>query len=502
MVSSKKNILAVVLFSIIVTGLFHKQALGLNLLISEVIFMLWLFFSKQFAFKGSYSIALSLGVMLTSIATVLTHSTFSYILHFIVLFIFIGLLIYPNTKSLVNTIRLSFTNIFNSQILFLRALSNSKLKGRKPSGYIRKASIFILPIIIIIVFTVIYRKSNPIFDNLVGSIVLFIQQKLSFSFDFLDLSAIFTFIVCLFISIFMFIRSSNERLIELDKNATTELIRKPNKNRQSFRTNALKNEYKSGVFLLVALNLILFILNVIDVKWVWFGFEWEGQYLKQFVHEGTYLLILSILISIFLVLYYFRANLNFYKDNKLLRTLSYIWLVQNAILAISVGMRNYWYIDYFSLAYKRIGVIIFLILTIYGLYSVYVKVKQRKSNFYLVKVNLNAFLLVLVISSLFNWDIIIAKYNFSHFDRSFLHLDYMSTLSNKSLPYLDKSLHELKQINLIQKDKFPFDQEYMPPEEYYDIITKRKEIFIKKWESKSILSWNFPEYRAYKKLLE
>jgi hypothetical protein len=63
------------------------------------------------------------------------------------------------------------------------------------------------------------------------------------------------------------------------------------------------NEYKAGIVLLIALNALLLFVNIIDIKWVWIGFEFEGQYLKEFVHKGTYLLILSIIISIGIVLY-------------------------------------------------------------------------------------------------------------------------------------------------------------------------------------------------------
>jgi hypothetical protein len=232
----------------------------------------------------------------------------------------------------------------------------------------------------------------------------------------------------------------------------------------------------------------------------WFNFEWEGQYLKQFVHEGTYLLILSIIISIILVLYYFRGNLNFYRKNKLLKYLSYIWLIQNAILAISVAIRNFWYINYFALAYKRIGVIIFLALTIYGLYTVVVKVWKRKSAFYLFKVNSFALLIVLVVSSVFNWDVIIARYNFKNSDKSFLHLDYMATLSDRALPYLDKSLYDLMVIDQLQKEKFPFEEKFLTPEEYHVIIEDRKKEFKNKWGEKGFLSWNYQEYLAYRKL--
>jgi len=79
-------------------------------------------------------------------------------------------------------------------------------------------------------------------------------------------------------------------------------------------------------------------------------------------------------------------------------------------------------------------------------------------------------------------------------------LDYMSTLSDKTLPILDKPLYNLTVIDELQKEKFPFEQKYMTPVEYNVEIENRKKEFKKKWETKSYLSWNLPEYLAYRKL--
>jgi len=500
--NKRLNASLVILFAILLTALFHKQAFGLNLLIAEVLFFSWLIMSKQFSFKGLYPLIVGIGLMASSLFTVITHSVFSYILNFIVLLVFIGLLIYPQAKSILMALGQAFSNLIYSQKIFFEQVQGTTFKGRNLGSYIWKVRIFIIPVLIIFLFIFIYRNSNPVFDGLVVNAGFFLHENLGFLFRSFDFILALTFLICLGISIFIFIRATNPTLIKIDSESEEVLHRKNLKQRRHFQINALKNEYKAGIFLLLVLNLLLLILNIIDIKWVWFGFEWEGQYLKQFVHEGTYLLILSILISIVLILYFFRRNLNFYPNNEVLKYLGYLWLFQNGILAISVAIRNFWYIHYFALAYKRIGVIIFLILTIYGLYTVFIKVHKKKSFFYLVKNNSFVFLIVLLLSSTINWDSVIAKYNFNNAHDSFLHLDYLSTLSDKSLPYLKKSMTELNELDTIQKEKFPFERDYMSPEEYFRTIEAREEKFIRKWESKSILSWNLPEYLAYKKLKE
>jgi len=359
---------------------------------------------------------------------------------------------------------------------------------------------FIIPLIIIIVFLLLYRFSNPVFDNLLNRFGRFIAEKFNLLFINFDAFVILTFIIGMVISIVLFFRFKDEHIIAYDQKGNDDLTRNKSGKKGKFSFNGLKNEYKAAVFLLIVLNLMILVLNVIDIYWVWFNFDWTGQYLKQFVHEGTYLLLFSIVISIVIVLYFFRGNLNFYSKNKFLKYLSYIWLAQNAILTVSVAIRNFWYIQYFSLAYKRIGVIIFLLLTLYGLYSVLIKVKNQKSAFYLFRTNTYTILIILIISSLFNWDSIIAKYNFRHYEKSFVHLDFLSGLSDKSLPYLDKNMEELNIISQFQEDLFPFEFKYMTAEAYHKKIEERKEKFVKDWESKTFLEWNLAEYRAYKKL--
>ena len=415
----------------------------------------------------------------------------------------VGMLVYPEARSFISTVGLSIGTLFNSQLAFLTKATGAGRNGRKPGLFLRKGLVFVIPVIIIFVFFMIYCSSNPVFDQLAIKAGNKISDIWTLLFKDLDVMILVTFMVGLVLSNYIFLRTSNTRIISYDQQSAEGMTRIKHRTISGkLRPKGILNEYRSGVFLLLVLNVIILVLNVIDIYWVWFNFEWNGQYLKQFVHEGTYLLLLSILISVALVLYYFRGNLNFFSGNRLLKYLSFAWIAQNAILALSVAIRNFWYIHYFSLAYKRIGVFIFLVLTLYGLFTVFLKVRNRKSPFYLLRNNVYMAYVVLVICSLINWDGVIASYNFNHADRSFLHLDYMSTLSDKTLPILDKPLAELSRIDKFQKEKFPFEVKYMTPEEYKRIIDARKKDFIENWEKKGFLSWNLPEYLAYRDLLK
>ncbi len=494
------NLFIVFIFAILSTVLFYNHVFGLNLLIFQLAMLLWFLFTKQVYFKTKTQIITGIGVLLTSFFTVFTHSIFSYFINFLAWFIFIGVLNFPQTKSLISSFLISTISLFKSQEVFISKIFTKKIGGKNIGKTLYKARIYLIPIVIIILFVIIYSLSNAVFNNLVSEFLTSINKGFVFLFSDLDFLLVFTFLVSLFFCNFYLLRNKNKSLVEIDINSSETLHRNKKKERRYFKLLALKNEYKSAIFLLIVLNIIILILNIIDINWVWINFKWEGDSLKQFVHQGTYLLILSILISIALVLYYFRGNLNFYKNNALLKKLSYIWIVQNAFLAISVGIRNFRYIEHYSLAFKRIGVIIFLLITLYGLYTVMIKIKENKSSFYLFKVNSLFVFIVLVLCSGINWDSHIAKYNFNHYESSFLHLDYLITLSDKALPYLDHTLEDLNKMNEVQKEKFTIKDTLLQPIDYIKKLNTRKTKFKKEWESKHFLSWNYPEYVAYKKL--
>ncbi|MCB0821207.1 MAG: DUF4173 domain-containing protein [Bacteroidales bacterium] len=490
------NLLAALTSAVLIAILFHRQPLGLNLLIIECSALIFLKITGQLNLKGITLIVLFSGLILTLLFSIIIHSAFVYVMHFISLFLFTGALLYPVAKSLVTTLGLAFVNLFLAQYQFFKTLIKVKIGDNKPFELIYRWRIYLIPLLIIFIFFMIYSLSNPVFEKLSKIFGDHISNIFTIIFKNFDWGIIGVFIIGLYVSNIVFMRYHHHKIMEFDQNEDDYL--KPSGNTNS--SIKLKSEYNSGVFLFLLLNLLILAVNIIDINWVWFNFEWDGLYLKQFVHAGTYLLILSILISIGLVLFYFRGDLNFFEKNSLLRILSIIWLIQNGILAISVAMRNFYYIEYFALAYKRIGVFIFLILTIFGLITVIIKVVNIKSSFYIFRVNLMSIYLVLIFASMINWDVYIAKYNFAHSDKAFLHFDFLVTLSDKALPYLDKSWEELQQIQQVQQNKFSFEVKYLTPEQYYHQIILRKHTFLDHWKSKGIISWNYAEFKAYQKL--
>lgn len=216
-----------------------------------------------------------------------------------------------------------------------------------------------------------------------------------------------------------FVRRQRDRVASL-------AVRRPNFTPTTRRLLDLRKEWLAAVVSFGLLNSLLLVVNVVDINWIWLGFEpVPGFDLTQFVHEGTYVLIFSILLAAGIMLWFFRRNLNFYQPGlPLLRWGATLWVLQNLVLAISVGLRNYYYIVYTGLAYKRIGVYGFLLLTLFGLGTVLLKIWQRRSAFHLVRLNSWATYVLLLALAAGNWEIWIAEYNlqagFSRIDIGFL----------------------------------------------------------------------------------
>ena len=214
-------------------------------------------------------------------------------------------------------------------------------------------------------------------------------------------------------------------------------VRRPDFRLKTTKALDLRKEYLVAVAVFGLVNALLLVVNAIDVRWLWFGFEpAPGFDLAQFVHEGTYVLIFSILLAMGIVLWYFRRNLNFYAPGvRALRWGATVWVLQNAVLAGSVGLRNYYYILHCGVAYKRIGVCFFLLLVFFGLGTVLGKIWQQRSAYSLVRLNSLAVYAVLLLLAAGNWEVWMTEYNLQPRFRS-VDIGFLLDMPARALPTL------------------------------------------------------------------
>ncbi len=489
--------------TILFNYLFWNQLIGINLLI----FTLFVIFSHGFVsgfVRNTLFIINGFSLLILSVAVVLHSSSFAFIMYLIVFILFIGTSQEPALKSHLYSILAAISAFFKLPKAIFKKLP--AFQAGKPNLMLtfRLIKISIVPLLILLVFYIIFLNANPVFDvfsnKIINSIINFFAplfKNISF--------ARILFILFGFTMIAWVLYKTNIHKILVQESSNNEIIIRLRKNKYKYSNSVdnpyykpkfllslgLKSEFISALILLILVNVLLVVVNIIDIIWVWFGFEYSEEFnLKQFVHEGTYLLIISILLSMIIMMYYFRRNLNFYPNKILLQKLSYLWIAQNFILVISVVIRNLHYITYWGLAYKRIGVFIFLASVIFGLITLYIKIKQKKSFYYLLKINSLAIILVLVGSSLFNWDSIIAKHNLNHPLKDHMETSFLLSMSDKVLPLIDKHEYILEQNTELNTYRYYSTS-------YRDCYNLRVKNFIKDYEKRSWLSWNLANWKAY-----
>lgn len=495
-----KKFILVIVSTAIFPWLFYENYLGVNLFIFNILVLSGLFITKNLNLKNTLNRTIVSGSFLSSLFVVFNGSDFAITINILSLFLLGGSSFFPKWRNLIVVSFQSIISFFNSQLRFFSALQEMASGKKNLSKVLRILKLIIIPLIVFFLFIIIYKEANPVFEGYVKTFFDAIESFFDWFFENIEFALIMTFILGFVFSNFFFFGSKNSYITDIDEKSSKSLERKKFKSSRKIKMTGLKTEHKSAIIMFSSLNILLLVVNIIDISWVWFDFEWNGQYLKQFVHEGTWLLIISIIISLVISIFYFRGNINFLKNNNLLRKLAYVWLAQNAVLTVSVGIRNFWYIYYFALAYKRIGVIFFLILTLYSIYTVYQKINHKKTTFYLLSSNSLASYIILVVMAFFNWDSIIAKYNFAHSETAFVHFNFLANLSNNALPYLDRTPGELKAIDKVQQNEFPFRTQYMTSEEYSDKISIKKNSFIQEWPNRNWLEWNLAGERSYRSM--
>lgn len=446
--------------------------------------------------KTAYLIQISCWI--TAIGVIMAHTSYSMAFFWVSYFIYLSTIVHANLRHfhfapLLIASAIKFIPTGLSKLLSQRfnIKNSSNLKSWLP--------LVVIPLLVLVVLLKLYVLSNHYFEVMIDNIAKTIFDWISI----VSLEGGVFFILGFTIGLVFIIQLSLEKLIEQDMGLSMKLSRKSLKGTTfKFLSRRLLKTNYIAIVLFILLNIIISIINYLDIKYIWIYFKWDGGFLKDMVHQGTYLLIFAILISMAISLYYLNSNLVFVKNNKILKTLIIIWLIQNIIMIVSVAFRNGYYIQYFALAYKRIFVYFFLATCLVGIISIIIKTLKEKSTAFLLHINSISIFLVFLSASLFNWDLIIAKYNFSHYKESYVHYEFLQDLNNSALPYLETNKVHLHEIDSLQANFFTFDTRgKITSDEFASYIELRKKQFKTIWPEQSWLDWNWPESNSFQQLL-
>lgn len=509
------QVLLVIAGALLFNALFWQEKMALNALLFDGFILVSVFFLYPQSLKKPVVYWLLAGHLLTGVA-LLTHnsglSKLAFVSTLLLLVIFVQYL-HRSAWYAAGTAIIAMAMAVPQLVQRMVAL---RWRGSTGLGLRRSIRFIILPLLIAAVFVVVYATANAVFSELLIDIGNAVAVWFTNLFDWFSWSRLgFTF-VGLFICAVLLLKAAQNYFESKEALQQNELQRKRRSLAKWHKTGlydmlylfmgrfaggtlALRNENTVGIISLALLNGLLLCINCIDIVYVWFGFNYRSDInLSAYVHEGAGLLIFSILLAMLVLLFFFRGNLNFYTQNRWLRYGAYLWIVQNCILVVSVFIRDWYYFVHMGLAYKRIGVVVFLLLVLAGLITLFIKIHYRKSNYYLLRINAWCGVVMLVATSCVSWDEVIANHNLSRKGTIPVDVNYLLSLDDATLPIIEKNkdvldtafLSKMKEVNYMYRSN-------MKPVEFFEL---RKRWFFEEQEGYSWLSWNGADARVRKEL--
>lgn len=436
-----KELVGLLLFTTLFYVLFWDQFWGLNILLLSIATGAILFWFNPYALVLRSVQLIYASNLLCAVGVFWHNSIFTHFIYIISFILLIGKSQYPNLSQFFF---LGIAGVFNYFISFFKAFkvisdNLAIIPGYKK--YHHWIIILILPLIISSVFLALYCNANEAFNKLTFQFFDWIYKNLKTVIDLLSIPKLFFLLFGFGIGASLLLRFKAQFIDRFENKLVDDIERKAwNKFWGTTSVNGLKSFYRMALVSFIMVNIMLLCVNILDIIHVWFNFEPSAAPdLRQFVHTGTYILIFSVFVAIGMVLYFFYGNINFYKQNRWVKTLAYVWIGQNMLMVVSVLIRNLYYIQLYGLAYKRLGVFFFLIATILALVFLIIKVKEHKSvSYYLRTVSITAYCVLLFVAQ-YNWDILIANYNLNYnrknLDKTFL----LYELSDNTLPILWKN---------------------------------------------------------------
>lgn len=427
----KRDILFVSSAALVYSYLFYKQAAGVNFLIfSGIIIGLQLLRNTEIRKTRTWQMA-AIGCILSSVGILLYGNGLSVTANIISL-LTLGFTSYSGRNSIPIGLFHSLFSVLGAFVFLVIDLCSppsSHEENVKSKWSLSKVLFYlVIPGAVFLIFFGLYRQGNNIFQELTKNI------DLSF------ISINWLFFLCFgFILMYGLFRHRVIRVFQaFDEGAKNKLI--PNELPSSF--DKLLDpliEFKSGIVLFALLNLLLIVVNIGDGLFIVGVAELlPGMSLSDSVHQGVGALITSVVFAVLIILYYFRGRLNFFQNNGKMKSLAVFWITQNLFLIFCTAYRNYEYVFAHGLTYKRIGVYVYLVLTVIGLVFTLFKVLKMKSNWYLVRAVSWSFFVVLVVSPLINWDRIVlnSQLQIASTQSQPIDINYLHKLSSECYPVL------------------------------------------------------------------
>ncbi|TRX56131.1 DUF4173 domain-containing protein [Fulvivirga sp. M361] len=475
----KRRDLLLLLTIIIYSYLFYEHDIGINLPIFNLTLLAAIFIDRSFNTVSKPILVLASTSLITSIAVIMIHSDLAITASVLSTLVLLGYSLNSKTSMFVTLLNAVYSIMASPFIYLARYFHQKPAKETHPERRVSSHELkllrfgsFALPALITLIFLSLYANANPAFSSFIKSIDL----------DFISWGWVRFTMIGSFLLFGCFYGVRLNHLIKMDIDAGNRIERKRRNRKLIFHPLALKFELKTGMILLFFLNILLLVFNIVDIRYVLGATLPEGLSYSEYVHQGVYTLIVSIILAILIILYFLRSNLNFYPDKSRMLLFAYVWIIQNIVLALTTAYKNALYIEEYSLTYKRIGVFVYLFLALAGLLTTYLKVVNKKNLWYLIRRNSWVAYGLLCTMSIWNWDKIITQVNYKQ--NKEVDFEYLIKLSDANLPLLQS----WENNGLLTRDS------------YRNLLQTKRKDFYERMEKQGWQSWNYRDDQTFQEL--
>ena len=418
-----KNLISLstaILFSLF----FFRRNIGLNMLLFSILTILILILLFPSKFKDK-KVLMYTGFYIASSSLIFFYnSSLTIVISLISFFVLLGAVIERRSSIYVQAFNGLYTTIASIFTTTFQQLNEeTKAVKKRNINYIYWFKMIGIPLITVSIFIILYRSANPYFNEIIQKIDL----------RFINIQLVLFTLMGYFLMINIINPIGIKSITSIDLKTSNILVRNAKKEQS---IESLIQENQLGIVLFIVLNSLLLFFLITDVLYISRIIDLRASDLSKAVHEGVYALITSIVFAITIILYFFRGNLNFFANNKNLRLLTFVWIILNIVVVCITSYKNYLYVFQYGFTYKRIGVYIYLSLSLIGLITTFFKVSNVYNLWYLFRKNMQMAYLLLILLSTVNWDKFITYYNIEI--ANITDLDYLVRLSDNNTLLLKK----------------------------------------------------------------
>lgn len=196
--------------------------------------------------------------------------------------------------------------------------------------------------------------------------------------------------------------------------------------------------------LLVGVNVLFIAYNALDAVYLWAGTPPPGLDHTTYAHRGTAWLTVGLILSTVVLGIIFRGNMNARTpQTRLVRTLALVWGAQNFILAAGTFRRISMYVHDSGLTILRCLGFMGVVVVAVGFALIVLKIARRHTTLWLLRRQLDAFLVSLVLWTVAPVDKIVWSFNVARIERgdnaALVHL-FEQRISPEGVPALAELL--------------------------------------------------------------